>query len=57
MSLPYTWESWHDKILLRMDHILGERGKLYPRDYTLEDLQQAEAQAIAELRKEYEAQS
>ena len=50
-----TWTEWSGKVVMRMDRILGEQGKLYPRDYTLDDIQKAEAQAIVELKREYNA--
>ncbi len=50
-----TWTEWSGKVVMRMDRILGEQGKLYPRDYTLDDLQKAEAQALVELKIEHNA--
>jgi hypothetical protein len=50
-----TWTEWSGKVVMRMDRILGEQGKLYPRDYTLDDLQKAEAQALVELKREHNA--
>lgn len=50
-----TWTEWSGKVVMRMDRILGEQGKLYPRDYSLDDLQKAYAQALIELKREHDA--